>query len=147
MQELMNVTFESKKLPCDWMEEKHNYSFERGALRSDWATIPKFILPGRGWEVLRVEVEVEPLAGAQISCGDRIASITVDLCRKRHWINSSAQTRLVESTRDIPKKGGSYLVAFEFNQGHLRGLVDGQEMIAGDDPRRTSFSGLLEMGF
>lgn len=147
MQEIINVNFNSGKLPDGWIEEKGNYSFKGSALYSSWATIFKFVLPGKGWKKIKVEIEVKPLKGALISCGDNIATIAVDLTSGRHHIKCSNQTILKENNYVINKKDKNYLITFEFDHGTLKGLVDDQIVIVGNDPAYNCFFGLMELGF
>jgi len=147
MKQLLNVSFDSEKLPDDWIEEKGNFSFRNGALFSSWATICKFVLTGKGWKKLKVEIELEMVNGALVTCGDNISTIIVDLTKGRHRIICSTQTLLKENLKPIDRKNGKILVTFESDNGILRGTVDGSVVIEGNDPRYHCFFGLMELGF
>ena len=145
MIELSNVTFESQTLPSEWAEELHECTFERGALRSRRVAILRVPVPGNGWRALRVEMEVEPIGGALLACGDGTLTTVIDIKRARHRVAFCSVASLAESVKTVPRKDGPHLVAFEFDNGRFRALVDGQELIADDDPRPTAVSGMLEI--
>jgi hypothetical protein len=147
MRELMNFTFENAKLPSEWMEREREYSFERGALRSGRAAFAEFILPGNGWRQFRVEMEVEPIHGAVLSCGDGSHTIVVDLKRGAHSIMNYGPSQLAAVRKEIPPKAGFYLVAFEFDDGRLRACVDGDEVVSALVPQPRPIAGLIGLQF
>lgn len=146
MNEIASYTFEADRFPSDWQIERTHHSFERGALRSGRCVIANVPVPGHGWRRLGVEIEVEPVGGAVIECGDNLLTAVVDLRRNVHSISCFTCT-IAESQREIPKKAGKYLVAFELGEGQWRALVDGIEMVAGTDPKPTPVFGSLQLGF
>lgn len=146
MDQIAAYTFETGELPRDWRVERTHHSFERGALRSGRCVIANVPLAGHGWRRLRVEVEVETVAGAVIECGDHLLNAVVDLRRHVHSLSCFTCT-IAESNREIPKKVGSHLVVFELAEGRWRALVDGVEAVDGDDPKPAPVFGSLQLGF
>jgi hypothetical protein len=140
----MNFTFESGRLPPEWMEHERAYSFERGALRTGRAVIASFLLPGNGWRKLRVEMEIEMTSGAALTCGVGAHTLIVDLKRGTHSVMNYGVSVLASNRKEIPLKTGSYLVVFEFDNGRLRALVDGVEVVSAADPRPQPTAGLME---
>ena len=147
MRELMNFTFENGKLPPEWMEREREFSFERAALRSGNAFSADFIVPGNGWRKVRVEMEVEPIHGAAIACGDGSHTISVDLKRCRHSILNYGPSELAEARKEISPKAGFYLVAFEFDNGRLSARVDGDDVISAVAPQPQTVAGLIRIQF
>ena len=147
MRELMNFTFENGKLPPEWMEREREFSFERGALRSGRAVSAEFIVPGNGWREFRVEMEVEPIGGAVLACGDGAHTIVVDLKRGMHSITNYGPSQLAATRKEIPAKAGSCLVAFEFDDGRLRACVDGDEVVSAAIPQPQPIAGLIGIQF
>jgi len=147
MRELMNIAFESGALPADWTAERNMASFERGALRSGFVTSVHFALPGNGWRAVRVEVDVEPLGGAALVVGDGTVSVCVDLARGVHRVMCYGMAELARAKTAIEPKTGTRRVAFEFDRGRLRALVDGREVVAADDPSPAPAAGLLDISF
>ena len=147
MRELLDVTFESGKLPEGWTESGRVCAFERGALRSHRAALTEVIVPGRGWRALRVEIEVEPIGGAAIECGDHTLNMVVDIARGRHSISLYGDVTLAENRQEIPGKPGRHRLVFELNESYWRALVDGCEVVAAKKPHSAAFAGLLALGF
>ena len=147
MRELMNFTFENGKLPPEWMERERGYSFERGALRSGRVVSAEFIVPGNGWRRFRVEMEVEPIRGAVLTCGDGSHTIVVDLKRGAHSIMNYGPSELAATRKEIPPKAGFYLAAFEFDNGRLRACVDGDEVVSAVVPQPQPVAGLIGIQF
>ncbi len=147
MRELMNFTFGNGKLPPEWMERERECSFERGMLRSGNAFSADFIVPGNGWRKLRVEMDVQPVRGAALACGDGSHTICVDLKRGAHSILNYGPSELVALRKEIPPRAGFHLVAFEFDNARLSAWVDGDEVLSAVAPQPQPVAGLIRIQF
>jgi hypothetical protein len=147
MEELMDVTFESGRLPDGWLAQERRHGFERGALRSGGATLLDIPLPEGSWRRWRVEAEVEPLEGATVVCSDHLYSLVTDLKRGTHRIAFYSMASLTTAEKPVPDSPARHRVVFELGDGPLRVLVDGQEVVAAEDPQPAPPGGLVRLEF
>ena len=146
-EELINATFEAQRLPEGWLEEERCLSFEADGLRSGRAAVLDIPLPAGRWLALRVEVEIEPLSGAALVCGDRTYSLVTDLTRGTHRTVFYGMTPLAEGRRPVADQPGPHHVVLEVGGGPMRVVVDGDEMVAADDQQPIPVGGPLHLEF
>ncbi|HWL54640.1 MAG TPA: hypothetical protein VNQ90_19525 [Chthoniobacteraceae bacterium] len=134
MIKLDDIVFSKGALPEGWTESKRDWSFEEGAIRVGKAAHFHLPLPGDGWERVRVEVEVESDAGAIVGCGEGALSVWVDL---KSGISRVAVYEMAEVARQpltLPPGGRRCRIAFELDEAHVRGFVEGVEAVAAPHP-------------
>ena len=147
MKELLEVDFTSRSLPEEWTEQAGCYSFEQNALRSGASTILRLPAPGAGWwHKLRVELEVEPMGGAVLTCGDGTFTIAVDLARSSRSIMQGLLV-LAENRDSHDSQSGRKTVGFEWDHGIMRADIDGLEVISAKAPQPFIMGGLLDLEF
>lgn len=146
MTELLNVSFESGRLPADWVVERGPKGFDGRVMESGPGTTFDFVVPGGRWQRLRIETEVEPESGSNVEWQDRTIAIVIDFARKASRIIIGG-TVLAEAKHDIPPKSGPYLLSFDFDRGRVRVSIDGREVVTADDPQPALQAGLMRVGF
>jgi len=149
MREIMFTTFADGRVPSDWLVETPHHAFERGGLRTGRVTRALVPLPGNGWRKLRVEIDVEPVGGAAVECGDGLLNMALIVKAPyppRHRALKYMQT-FAESVCPVADKPGVRHVEFELNGQCLRGLVDGVEYLSANDPFPREMVGTLTLTF
>lgn len=150
MHELMNVTFQSRKLPEGWIETKRLYSFERDGLRGAAVTRFEIPLPGNGWRRLRVEAEMEilPTGAPVLVCSDGRLRFLADLKKGgRKYISVHEATPLAQGNHGVVSSPQRCVVVFEFNAGRPSFWIDDKEILSAHDPEPVPVAGILDLEF
>jgi hypothetical protein len=149
MHEITDVTFESGKIPGDWIETKGFYRFEDGSLRTGVVTRFEIPLPGHGWERLRVEAELETLpTGAPILiCSDGRLKTIAYLKRGMQIISIYEALPLAQGSQAAVTPSTTCLAAFDLGGARPRFSIDGKEVLSGPDPQPVPIGGTLELEF
>lgn len=131
---LLDVAFSQGKLPDTWTDIRGCPSFEGGALRTRQGLLARVPVPGPGWQALRLELDVQPIAPSHISATDDLRSFGADFAQGFHFLGSTRSVpRLTNRQRIEPREGTRRLV-FEVDHGQARILLDGRELVGGPDP-------------
>ena len=147
MREILNVGFESQKLPENWVETRGLFRFERGGLRTGAVTRFEIPLPGNGWRRVRVEVEFELLThgGPIFICSDGRTKAQADFNRGKHSISIHEATPLALRSDKFAISAGACAVTFDFNETRPGFLINDKEFLAGNDPQPVPIAGVLEL--
>ena len=149
MREIMLTTFCDGRVPSDWLVETPHHTFERGAMRTGRVTRALVPLPGNGWRKLRVEIDLEPVGGAAVECGDGLLNLALIIKApypSRHRALKHTHT-FGENVCPVADQPGIRHVAFELNGECLRGLVDEVEYLSATDPFPREMVGTLTLAF
>jgi len=147
MERILETCFTDDGLPSDWIEPMRSAYIENGCLRSLTGAVLNIPIPGDGYEVTLIEVDVELGGGGKITCGDGASALVVDLKRGDHLINHSGPGLLVSRHAVIPNLDGIIRVSFLFDRGLLLASVDGQELVSASDPNAFVASTMFDLGF
>lgn len=146
MREIMNVGFESAKLPENWVETRGLYRFERGGLRTGAVTRFEIPIPGNGWRSLRVELEFETFAanGPIFLCCDGRTKAQADLHRKKHFVSVHEAMPLAQLNEKIAPDARVCTVAFNFSETPGFSL-NGRSFLSGHDLAPCPVAGVMEV--
>jgi hypothetical protein len=147
MLEIFNATFESGRMPADWIIERAEATFDGRVMQSGLITAASFVVTGSRWRTLRIETELEPAPDSVVECTDGTVAIVLDLISKTSRITAYGGAVLAEAVHDVPPKQGPHLLAMEFDHNHLRFFVDGREVATAKDPRPAPRGGLMRISF
>lgn len=146
MKELVNVPLEAGHLPPDWIEEFRLMKFEEDALRTGAATLFRFPVPGDSWKRFRLEADVTMIRGALLELGDGLLTLQADLAKSSYAIGLCSRGALAEATQAI-ERSNLYRVAYEFDHGTWRILINDRTVLEANDPALTAVSGWMDLGF
>ena len=146
MRTLIDATFEDGTLPDGWFMGSVGHAFEQSALRTGERSRLSIPVPEPGWRTLRVELEVEPIDGCVVSCGDDVLLLSTTLSGPDPTAHRAAKysSHVLAAGRTAPPAGdGVRCLAFEFDNGRLRVLIDDVEMLSTEDPLPRPFVGMI----
>ena len=133
--------------PDDWLDEVRGGGFKRGVLRNGALARAAFMLPGRGWARLRVEILFEPGEDSAVDFGDGRTKVLISFGAEPHRLMPHEGATLAMSRRPAPPGNQARLVVFELDRGQWRGMVDGVEMISHHRETAASIAGLVTLSF
>jgi len=149
VREILNVTFESRKLPVGWIETKGFYRFEDAKLRTGAVTRFEIPLPGHGWQRLRVEAELEilPTGGPILVCSDGRLKTIAYLKRGTQIISIYDALPLAQGDQSAVPPSTTCLAAFDLGGARPGFSIDGKEVLSGADLQPVPVGGRLELEF
>lgn len=153
MRRIISHIFIRNEVPEGWTFHgfgKSSYIFRAdGLLINGVLTIPFY---GRAWDKFKVALEVIPVASkVSLDCGDESRAINMGLkspdCMFHKIYRTAGGCSLAEIGAKAVPNHKNHLVVFEFDNGKIRGLLDGREVIAVTDPAPKPIFGRVWLNF
>jgi len=121
---IFEADFSSGKLPVDWHVARDGFTIEDGALHNTGVTLLQIPLPDHGFHQLIVSVEIEPIDGGAIACGEPRATIQTDLAAGCHEVVTYGGAPLASAYARFPEPSDRHTIRFEFNRGQISATCD-----------------------
>lgn len=147
MKTLVDVDFRVGGFPADWMEETSCASFNDGVMQSGPATVVQFVLPGSGWERMRIEIQASVSGKGRIDYSDGTLTLSIDLAAGFCKLAYYDLGVIAEARHFLPERNEASGLVMEVAGGKWQMEVDGNVVLEGNDPHPSPVFGLQELRF
>lgn len=145
MKILFDINFTDAQLPAGWIELQRTCTFEQGALRSNGGAVLVIPASQAEFERLVIEVDVQMISGAHLTCSDNLSTFFVYLHGGTQAITYSGITPVATAQRGAIEDERA-VVQFTFGRGALMATANGAELISAKVPDSLPAGGLFELG-